>query len=513
MKHILFPIALCLLALLAGCGQKAAQLPASSEPTQEQAAIWPDYRDIVVPPNIAPLNFMVKSPGKAFAVSIEGKQGRPLIAAAGEDAKLALDSAAWRALLEANKGSDLAVTVYARQEDGRWLRHPAYTITVAKEEIDPYLSYRLIEPGFELYRQLGLYQRNLTNFDVHTIYENNRTFDVDHNHCINCHNYQNYDTERMLFHIRATHGGTVITDGDNVAKYNMKVDSVIGNAVYPSWHPTKNWLVFSSNLTGQVFHMRDKQKIEVLDYGSDLIFYDADAKTVSNILKTGDYLENFPCWTPDGKSVYFCRAYTPGLDTLPELHRSDRLLPVYNKLRYNLMRIDFDEATRTFGQPQLELDCDSMQKSVSVPRVSPDGRYLLFTLGDFGQFHIWHTSSDLYIKDLQTGELRALTNTNSDNVDSYHTWSSNGRWIVFSSRRDDGSFTRPYIAYFDAEGRDHKAFILPQADPEQHILLMKSYNVPELTRNAVRISAEQFKEVIYDDASTVNTSYAPLQQP
>ncbi len=506
MKQFSYFIFVALLLLSSAC-RRNATLPADFTATTDSVSIWPDYRDIVIPSNIAPLNFMVKSPGKAFAVNVEGKNGTPLIAAAAADGKVELDSAAWRKLLIDNRGSDLAVTVYAQQEDGKWLCHPAYSLTVAEEDIDPYLSYRLIEPGFVLYRQLGLYQRNLTNFDVHTIYENNRTFDGENNHCINCHNYQNYDTERMLFHVRASHGGTVITEGDKAVKHNMKVDSVIANAVYPTWHPTKNWIVFSSNETGQAFHMRDKQKIEVIDYGSDLIFYDNDAKTISNILKTDTDLENFPCWTPDGKRVFYCVAHLPGLKGVKDMLRSDHILSRYDSVHYNLMSIPFDEATRTFGEPRLELDCDSMNKSVSVPRVSPDGRYVLFTLGDFGQFHIWHTSSDLYVKDLTTGEIRPLSNANSDNVDSYHTWSSNGRWIVFSSRRDDGSFTRPYIAYFDRDGRDHKAFLLPQLDPEQNLLFLKSYNVPELTRTPVKVSAEEFRRVVYDDDATQPTTY------
>ena len=148
-----------------------------------------------------------------------------------------------------------------------------------------------------------------------------------------------------------------------------------------------------------------------------------------------------------------------------------------------------------------------MERSCAVPRVSPDGRYVLFTLADFGQFHIWHSSSDLYVKDLATGEVRPLEAANSKGVDSYHTWSSNGRWIVFSSRRDDGSYTRPYIAYFDTKGQAHKAFILPQADPEQNLLLTKSYNVPELTRDAVSISSEELKECIYADNRTGKVTY------
>lgn len=499
--HYILPAAL----LLSACASEGT-LPQSFSETKDSLQLFPDYRDIVIPPNIAPLNVQVKNPGSAYAASITGKKGK-IIVNADADGKLLIDTTEWRQLLSENKGGELRVAIYAEQEAG-WVKFPEYAITVAQEEIDPYLSYRLIEPSYELYRQLGIYQRNLTNFTEKPIYENNRTYDADNNHCVNCHNYQNYSTEHMLFHVRANHGGTIFIDNGKARKMNMKCDSVLSNCVYPSWHPKKNWVVFSSNLTGQAFHTIDKQKIEVLDYGSDLVFFDVDNGTLTNIIKGKEAMETFPNWAPDGSRVYYCSAATPFLTDLPDSVHSDALLARYDSIRYNLMSIPFDEQTRTFGEPVVEVKCDSAS-SITLPRVSPDGRYVLFTMGDFGQFHIWHKSSDLYVKDLQTGTVRPLSAANSADVDSYHTWSSNGRWIVFSSRRDDGSYTRPYIAYFDKDGRDHKAFLLPQEDPEHNLYLMKSYNVPELTRDAVRTTPEALREVIYNDEKTGKATYKP----
>ena len=481
---------------LTGCHK--ASVPESFKPLEEAADIYPDYRDIVIPPNIAPLNFMVRdSLAGEFVAEIKGSKGEPIVVGAGEDGVIQIDTLSWRELLKTNKGLDITFDIYAQHEEG-WVKYQTFRMTVAQEEIDPYLSYRLIEPGYELYRQLGLYQRNLTNFDVHTIYENNRTFVDEHNHCINCHNYQNYSTDRMLFHVRANHGGTIFIHGDKAEKIGIKDSTILTSGVYPSWHPTHNWVAFSTNKTGQTFHLYHDERIEVIDEGSDLLFYDVDQNEVRHILRTHGELETFPCWSPDGRSLYYCSADAHAVDSLSsETEESLWYINNWDSLYYDLKRVSFDEQTQTFGQPETIVNASADHHSISVPRVSPDGRYILYTQGDYGQFHIWHKSSDLWVKDLQQDTCYALTAANSPDVDSYHSWSSNGRWIVFSSRRMDGNYTRPHIAYFDKQGQAHKAFCLPQEDPMHNILLLKSYNVPELTRNAVQVSEETLRQVVY----------------
>ena len=54
---------------------------------------------------------------------------------------------------------------------------------------------------------------------------------------------------------------------------------------------------------------------------------------------------------------------------------------------------------------------------------------------------------------------------NSDETESYHSWSSNGKWLVFSSKRGDGLTARPYFAYFGSPDNVGKPFVLPQKDP------------------------------------------------
>lgn len=477
--------------LMISCGQKSYDVPTVFEESGKQADIYPDYKDIVVPENIAPLNFMVEGV-EGIAVTLEGKNGK-VLTTSGAD-RIDMDTTEWRNLLKENAGGKIKVTVYT-MEDEKWQKHTPHNLTVA-EPIDPYLSYRLIEPGYELYRQLGIYQRCLENFKQKPIYENNRTYEDENNHCINCHNFQNYSTDRMLFHVRANHGGTIMINGDKATKIQIKDPNILAAGVYPSWHPKKNLVCFSTNKTGQTFHMYHEEKIEVVDTDSDLLLYDVDKNEVRNILCT-DYLETFPCWTPEGDRLFFCATYIPQLAEVPDSVRAQVITANYDKIHYNLMSMAYDAERDTFGTPEVVIDAAAKDKSITFPRVSPDGRYVLYAEGDYGQFHIWHKSSDLWVKDLQADTCYALTEANSNDVDSYHSWSSNGRWIVFSTRRMDGNYTRPFIAYFDKEGKAHKAFCLPQRDPEHNILLMKSYNVPELSKNAVQVSEQTLRDVIY----------------
>ena len=93
----------------------------------------------------------------------------------------------------------------------------------------------------------------------------------------------------------------------------------------------------------------------------------------------------------------------------------------YRDLKYNIMRIPFDAETMTFGSPDTVYNAAMRGRSATFPRVSPDGNYLLFTEADYGTFHIWHKSADLYLMNLRTKSVRPLEEVNSRDVESYHS--------------------------------------------------------------------------------------------
>lgn len=441
-------------------------------------SIFPDYTGIVIPPNIAPMNFEVSIPGDDFVARVTAPNGSEIIS---EGNPIQWDDDDWHKLLEGAKGGELQYEVYVRCGDA-WNRY-RFSNRVAEEDIDPYISYRLIEPSYVQYAGMTLNQRDLTSFDESVIFNNAAPADERRGQCMNCHVPRNhYKDKASMFHVRKTNGGTVIMAGDSVVKVNLKTDSTLSAGVYPAWHPTLDLIAYSTNDTNQKFFDFGEAKIEVYDKTSDLILYDMKTHEVSHIANDSTLLETFPAWSPDGNTLYYSVA------RYPEGVTPDNLSDHYSKIRYDIVSRAFDPATRRFSAPDTVVSASALGESVLLPRVSPDGKYLLYCKAPYGTFHIWHKDSDLWMKDLTTGEERPLSNANSADTDSYHTWASNGRWIVFSSRRDDGSYTRPYITYIDAQGRDSKAFVIPQKDPAYHRELMKSYNVPEFLVTPVEVS-------------------------
>lgn len=142
-------------------------------------------------------------------------------------------------------------------------------------------------------------------------------------------------------------------------------------------------------------------------------------------------------------------------------------------------------------------------KSVTWPRPSYDGRYLMYTQVDYGYFSIWHPEADLWLLDLNTGETRALDEVNSDCAESLHSWSSNSRWFLFNSRRDDGLYSRIYLSMMGKDGRATKPFMLPQRNPKEfYRQLLYSYNTPDFTSRPVNSNARQIGRNIESDLRT-----------
>lgn len=463
-KNLQYLIILVIISFLQSC----ANAPQTSSAITEKPQMFPDYSDVTIPYNIAPLNFILVDPHtEAYAILQSNDQQMKVKARNGS---FQFNPSQWRKLLCASKGKAIQVKLYAKGKE--WISYPPFSITVAPEPIDPYLAYRLIEPGYELWNQMGIYQRNLENFEQTPIMENQYS---EHN-CMNCHSFCERNPEKMLFHMRGKYAGTYLFNGTKAEKLNTKTQETISPLVYPSWHPSGKYVAFSVNEISQSFHANNQNRVEVFDSQSDVVVYDINKHEIcsSPFLKSERSFETFPTFSPDGQKLYFCTADT-------------QIMPQeYAKVKYSLCAINFNPETRSFGSKVDTLyNANTTNKSVSFPRISPNGKFLLFTLSDYGNFSIWHKDADLYLLNMKDNSYRPLDEINSDDTESYHSWSSNSHWIAFSSRRLSGLYTRLYFAYIDKDGKTYKPFLLPQKEGDFYQQLMKSYNIPEFITGKV----------------------------
>ncbi len=438
----------------------ATNSPASS------LRIRPDYRGVTLPPNIAPLNFVIEEPGLRHRVSISGAGSEGIELEVGASGVVRIPPRRWRALLEASRGEDLRVTISRETSAGLWQQASTITNHVAREPLDSTLVYRFLKPLFNFYSDLGIYQRDLESFRVAPLLES-RDLGTG---CLNCHTFLNHDPQTFALHVRGQPGKAqpMLLVGSNAV---TRVDKTAG---YISWHPSGRLLAFSANQLSLFFHTQGETR-DVFDAESNLGVYWVSSNRVAMppVISKPEQLETWPQWAPDGRHLYFCSA---------RKLRRER----YRQVRYDLVRVSFDLERNTWGDPETIVAAADAGLSAAQPRVSPEGRWLLFCMAKYGHFPIYQPGSDLYVMDLATRQQRRLE-INSDQADTWHCWSSNGRWVVFSSKRGNGLFARPHFSYVDEQGRFHTPFVLPQEDPTFYDACVQTFNVPELVRGPITV--------------------------
>ena len=451
----------------------------------------PDYSGIVLPPNIAPLNFCIKEEGNAFDVRIHSQKGDP-VQIQNSDGVIQIPIGAWKKLLSDNSGQELIIDVSMKNKIGHWVRFNSIMNRISNDSIDSYLTFRRFKPIYNGWIKMGIFQRCIENFDEKTVLINRLTKE----NCMNCHNFWQNGTERWLMQMRGGPGTSMllVTDG-NIQKINTKT-KFNGATAYPAWHPSGNLVAFSVSSLTLFYHEKGEPR-DVLDKYSDIVLYDIPTNTITTVPQISDSnrMEIWPAWSPDGKYLYFCSA--PKLDTYNNPNRPEDIQ--YDKIKYDLMRIAYDPMKHTWGNLETVIASSDIGLSITEPRVSPDGRFLLFTAAAYGQFPIYLSSADVYLLDLSTGRWKKLE-MNSDWADSFHSWSRNSKWFVFSSKRQDGLLTRPYFSYIDSLGVASKAFVLPQEDPLNEESSLDVYNVPELTGEPIRERPQALSKAAFEEA-------------
>lgn len=487
MKNIFLSIPLLIIGLgITSCKniivRDIGSIMKNSDAVDCYPSISPDYLDVTIPFNISPLNFVVKENGAAFCVHVFSSRGEA-ITIQTKRPQIRIPLKQWRTLLSENRGNKLHFDVYVKSQDKKWTKYKTIENYIAAERIDSYLFFRTLSVLYNYSRDLRIYQKNLENNDETEVLNAMNFFPG----CCNCHTLLNNDPNKMFIHVRTQdYGGSALIAVDG------KIQKINAKFQYTSWHPSGKFAAYSSNKVDQCFHSVWKDPRDVFDHSSDIFVYNIKKQHIDTVpqLSQGHILETWPNWSPDGRYLYFCSG--------PILWDDMKANPPPNleKLQYSLMRIAYNVGSDTWGGDiDTVLPAEETGLSISQPRISPDGRFILFCMHQYGNSPYSQMSSDLYLLDIQSNKYAAL-DINSEFSESWHTWAINSRWIAFTSKREGGILARIYISYLDNNGKAHKAFILPQKDPAFYDSFIKVHNVPEFASAAFPISQKDLVRLI-----------------
>jgi len=224
-----------------------------------------------------------------------------------------------------------------------------------------------------------------------------------------------------------------------------------------------------------------------------LVVYDREKKTFAALPGANDpqYVQTNAVWSPDGKEIVFARATAYRDERLEQKNSAvidEKDVPEFTAekrpFRYDLYRIPFNDGKG--GAPEALAGASGDGMSNFFPKVSPDGRWIVFCKAK--SYMLLQPDSELYIVPAAGGVARRLR-CNTPRMNSWHSWSSNGRWLVFSSKAN-GPYTQLFLTHIDENGEDSPPVLLERfTSPD------RAANIPEFVRlpgDAVAEIREQF---------------------
>ncbi len=192
------------------------------------------------------------------------------------------------------------------------------------------------------------------------------------------------------------------------------------------------------------------------------------------------YVQTDGVWSPDGKYIVFARAEARDPRPQGQPHATHANDPNETQIKYELYKIPFNEGKG--GKPERIVGASANGMSNNFPKISPDGKWIVFVQCKNGQ--LMRPDSQLYIIPSAGGTPRRLR-ANTRLMNSWHSFSPNGHWLVFSSKARS-PYTQMYLTHLDANGNDTPAILIDNATAAN-----RAVNIPEF----VNISPDGIDEI------------------
>jgi len=206
-----------------------------------------------------------------------------------------------------------------------------------------------------------------------------------------------------------------------------------------------------------------------------LVWYDRDSRKLQPLPGASDprYVQTNAVWSPDGKYLVFARAAAKDPNPAGGKMAAYANDPAEVPIQYDLYRVPFNGGQG--GPPEPIAGASRNGMSNSFPKISPDGRWLVFVQARNGL--LMRPDSQLYIVPAAGGQARRM-NCNTPLMNSWHSFSPNGRWLVFSSK-SRSPYTQMFLTHIDAEGRDSPAILI-----ENSTAANRAVNIPEFVNTS-----------------------------
>ena len=392
-----------------------------------------------------------------------------------------VSSAIWRSIREHAIDRDCVIQIMGVRQSGP--RDSVYVsepvrVRVSRDPVDDYVVYRLVTPPFSMKSSPDTFVRHVGSTRTEPLLRGHGRY------CFNCHVFSSQAGTSGKLCIQARYVGQTqqtlktylgVYDVGLQRGWKVELPFAIQMSTFTAWSPDCSKLAVSVNqqLTTLSPVIHESQSVRLPT--SDIAIYGLSANAAYLLPGASgpDSLTLYPRWTPDGKSIVFC--FTPKVSRGVKAKLDLRVVP-FNGGRG--------------GKPTSIPGASNNGRSNYYPRFSPDGKWLSFCQSDGGS--LIKPSSDIYLLpgDLR-GPARRLECNAALAADSWHSWSSNSRWLVFASKRDDGIYARLYLAHIDEGGRASPAVRLPVAQPP-----LASFNIPELLAKRPQIPERGLFEAI-----------------
>ncbi|MCK4416862.1 MAG: PD40 domain-containing protein [Candidatus Latescibacteria bacterium] len=404
----------------------------------------------------------------------------------------------WCRICKEAKSRDIWIQVKGVKRSGSYSKTPEpiqasepVHFRISKHPVDNYVVYRLVLPQFQAKKTPDTFIRDLRSFEVKPFLLARRQY------CFSCHVFSaKAGTEGMLalkmriMDEKKSAAGLGVFNMASAKGQRLLFPFPHPGFTYVAWNSEGNKLAISANqafssLTPIVFEAQE------LEYSfSDIAVYDL-SEECSFLLpgaNSPDYLEIYPAWTPDGKQIVFSQA---------KAGVSARVI------KYNIYVVDYNDGKGGKAVPVAGVSYNG--KSNYYARFSPDGKWMSLCMADQGS--LIESSSDIYLLSASLeGQAHRLECNADYAADSWHSWSSNSRWLVFATKRDDGVFARFYLTQIDDKGHASPAVRMPLKDPT-----LASFNIPEFLAQMPRFSERQLFDVVSAQNPTVTVKERELR--